>query len=174
LAGIDHYEVNDTSNFQIDINGLITNKTTLPFGDYWLNISAFDPSNNYCEKVILIAVVDETIPPLYSDLYESANPLELGDMEIFRINATDDSGIKQVRIEIDGISYPMQYISGDMWQYEWTPNENGTYSYIIYIQDNNYVWNSTNLLSIEVVDTKPPSYSNLYESDDPLELGFRC
>ena len=112
-----------------------------------------------------------TDPPIYSNLTESANILELGDTEIISINATDPSGIRQVLIEFEGGNYSMTNIGGDIWSYTlWTPSQTDNYSYTIYIEDNCGIWNSVNN-SIIVIDTTSPTYSNLIESIDPLELG---
>lgn len=55
-SGIDHYWINDTDNFIIDSNGVITNKTNLSVGSYWLEIRAYDPYENYNSTVIKITV----------------------------------------------------------------------------------------------------------------------
>jgi len=105
-------------------------------------------------------------------LIESADPLELASTEIISINVYDSVGINQVLIEIEGINYTMANIGGDTWQYDvWTPSSIGTYPYTIFMEDLDNNWNSVSE-SIEVVDSTPPSYSNLVESADPLELGL--
>jgi len=119
---------------------------------------------------IAITPESETIPPTFSDLVESADPLELGQTEIIRINASDPSGINQTLIEFGGSNHSMTYSSGDMWQYLWNPNTVGIHSYTIWIEDNYGNWNST-AGSINVVDTTAPTYSDLIESADPLQLG---
>jgi len=113
---------------------------------------------------------EENIPPIYSNLTESADPLELGETETIRINTSDPSGIKQVRIIGEGFNESMTHISGDMWQYEWIPSSIGSKSYTIWMEDNYNNWNSTSG-SIMVIDTIAPTYSDLIESADPLPLG---
>ena len=96
-------------------------------------------------------------PPVYSNLTESSNILELGNTEIITINATDISGIRQVSIEFEGSNHSMTNIGGDIWQYDtWTPSQIGNYTYIIFIEDNCNTWNSVSN-SIEVIDTTPPA-----------------
>jgi hypothetical protein len=56
LSGIDHYSINDTTNFKIDSNGVITNTTTLAVGEYWVEIRAYDHYGNDCSAVIKITV----------------------------------------------------------------------------------------------------------------------
>ncbi len=127
-----------------------------------------DPGSFYSlgsEQIIDISA------PTYSNLVESSDPLELGETEIIQINASDPSGILEVKIEFEGLNHSMANIGGEVWQYDsWTPNIVGNYSYIIYIYDILENWNFT-IGSIEVIDTNPPAYSNLIESSDPLELG---
>ena len=110
-------------------------------------------------------------PPTYSDLLESSDPLELGETEVIIINITDPSGINQVKIEFMASNHSMTNIGGDTWQYdEWTPGSVGNYTYTIWMEDNYHNWNST-FGSIEVIDTTPPTYSDLIESADPLQEG---
>ncbi|KKM55992.1 hypothetical protein LCGC14_1552070, partial [marine sediment metagenome] len=174
LSGIDHYTVNGTI-FDVDGSGVITNITALTVGSYRLNISAFDPSNNYCEDIILITVQDTTVidtpppspspapapvddktPPTYSDLIESVDPLEIGNILIISINVSDVSGINQVLIEFDGANHSMTYISGNMWQYDsWNISSVGHHNYTIYMEDKSGNWNSIND-TITAVDTIPP------------------
>ena len=113
----------------------------------------------------------DSIPPTYLNLTESSDPLELGNTEIIRINVTDPTGINKVKIEFEGSNHSMTNIGGDIWEYNsWKPNIVGNYTYIIWMEDNCHNWNFTSG-TIEVIDTTPPTYSNLIESADPLQLG---
>lgn len=65
-SGIAIYWINDTSHFNIDGNGLITNITALAVGTYWLEVRAYDPYSNYCNeniKIIIQPESTETGPP---------------------------------------------------------------------------------------------------------------
>ncbi|MFX1431915.1 MAG: hypothetical protein ACFFCY_17240, partial [Promethearchaeota archaeon] len=116
-------------------------------------------------------LVQDTTPPNYSDLTESAKIVELGDQLTISINATDLANIKEVSIEFDNSNHTMTKIGGDIWQYNsWVPNSIGNYTYTIYITDYNENLNYVGS-SILFQDTKLPLYSNLFESADPLELG---
>jgi len=113
----------------------------------------------------------DLVPPSYSNLIESLDPLELGQTEIIQINVSDFSEILQVKIQFEGLNHSMSNIGGDIWQYSaWTPKMVGNYTYVIYMEDKMNNWNST-IGTIEVIDTTPPTHSNLIESSDPLELG---
>ena len=113
----------------------------------------------------------EQIPPTFSNLIESADPLELGETETIRINVSDPSEINQVLIEFEGSNHSMTHLSGDMWQYDsWIPNSIGSKPYTIWMEDNYNNWNSTSG-SILVIDTTAPTYSDLIESANPLPLG---
>ncbi|MFW9784959.1 MAG: LamG-like jellyroll fold domain-containing protein, partial [Candidatus Heimdallarchaeota archaeon] len=111
------------------------------------------------------------IPPTYSNLIESSDPLELGNTEIITINVSDPSGINQVKIEFASSNHSMTNIGGDTWQYDsWVPSSVGNYTYTIWMEDNYNNWNST-VGTIEVIDTTPPTYSDLVESANYLQLG---
>ncbi|MFX1432088.1 MAG: DUF2341 domain-containing protein, partial [Promethearchaeota archaeon] len=113
----------------------------------------------------------DNTPPTYSNLIESSDPLELGQIEVITINVSDPYGINQVKIEFTGTNHSMINIGGDTWQYDsWTPSAVGNYSYTIWMEDNYHNWNST-VGNIEVIDYTPPTYSNLIESADPLQFG---
>ncbi|MFX1502740.1 MAG: hypothetical protein ACFFDH_17395 [Promethearchaeota archaeon] len=56
VSGIDHYWINDTSNLYINNEGVIISKTRLNVGEYWLEIRAYDPSNNFIATKIKITV----------------------------------------------------------------------------------------------------------------------
>ena len=62
LSGIDHYWINDTVNFALDANGLITSQGILSCGSYGLEIRAYDNNGHYCIAMIEIAVIDATLP----------------------------------------------------------------------------------------------------------------
>ncbi|MFX0135630.1 MAG: S8 family serine peptidase [Candidatus Hodarchaeota archaeon] len=66
LSGIDEWWINDTTHFSIDEYGTITNAITLNSGDYWLEVRAYDPHDNYCSQIIKITVEKTPSPPLIS------------------------------------------------------------------------------------------------------------
>ena len=135
-----------------------TAQFTMSWSDIWVAIT------------IAIRPEPEYIPPTFSELVESADPLELGQTETIRINASDTSGINQTLIEYGGFNYSMTYVSGDMWKYSWIPSTVGIHSYTIWIEDGFGNWNYTSG-SITVEDTTAPTYLDLIESADPLQLG---
>jgi len=115
--------------------------------------------------------VQDTIIPVFSNLVESGDPLELGETETIQINATDLSGISMVIIEIGGTNYTLTNIGGVTWQYNsWIPISIGTKSYTLYVRDSSNNWNYV-INNITVIDTNYPVLTNLIESADPLELG---
>ncbi|MFX0104200.1 MAG: S8 family serine peptidase [Candidatus Hodarchaeota archaeon] len=118
-----------------------------------------------------IEVKEDTEPPVYSNLQESADPLELGNTEIVSISITDLSGINQVVIEFEGSNHSMVGVGSNTWQYDtWVPSFTGIYPYTIYMEDNYDHWNSVSN-SIQVVDTISPTCIILTNNTSPLELG---
>ncbi|MFW9823248.1 MAG: hypothetical protein ACFFE4_09950, partial [Candidatus Thorarchaeota archaeon] len=133
-------------------------------------IHANDTENNWNSLTNSILVQDTT-PPNIFNLSESSDPLELGETETIQINITDLSGISQVLIEINSLNYTMINVIGSTWEYSsWVPTSTGIKSYTIYANDTEGNWNSING-DITVKDTVQPSFLNLIESSDPLELG---
>jgi hypothetical protein len=140
-------------------------------GTKLFTIHANDSLNNWNQLSDSISVQDTT-PPNYANLVEIVDPLELGNTLTIYIDATDLSGINQIKFEIDGVNITMSYVGGNTWSNNsWLPLNVNIYSYTIYIQDNSNNWKSTSG-SVEVIDTISPELSSLYEEYDPLELGL--
>jgi len=60
--GIHHYWVNDTDHFSIDSEGLVLCVPFLDVGVYWLEVVAYDSSQNNCTAIIRVTVADTTAP----------------------------------------------------------------------------------------------------------------
>lgn len=91
LSGINNWWINDTSNFNIDSNGILTNVVSLPVGDYWLEVRAYDPYDNYCTTIMQITIKDTTAPTW--DQTPTNQSLKFGEDLIYDVNASDLSGI---------------------------------------------------------------------------------
>jgi len=139
-------------------------------GTQIFTVYANDSFNNWNQLSDSIFVQDTT-PPYYANLIENSDPLELGNKLTIFIDATDLSGVNQVKIEFNGMNYSMSNLGGDTWSNDtWIPDNADIFPYTIFIQDNSNNWNSTGGF-IEVIDTISPELSILYEDYDPLELG---
>jgi len=109
LSGIAHWWTNDTDQFPITIDGVLTNATILPVGEYWLEIRAYDPYDNFCTATMKL-IVQDTINPTWDDL-QSHQLVDYGNSFWYDLNASDFSGIAhwwtndtdQFSITIDGV-----------------------------------------------------------------------
>ncbi len=91
FSGISSYWINDTVNFQIDTNGIITNKTALSVGMYGLRVNVTDKATHTLSGTFNVTIQDTTFPvwaPAPAD-----QTVELGDIFRYDLNATDFSGI---------------------------------------------------------------------------------
>ncbi|MBN1216865.1 MAG: right-handed parallel beta-helix repeat-containing protein [Candidatus Lokiarchaeota archaeon] len=88
--GIDHYSVNSTL-FNTNSNGLITNASNLAVGEYWIEICVFDPYNQNCSAIIKISISDTT-DPVWGDIKLSHIVMH-GEDFYYDIDASDFSGI---------------------------------------------------------------------------------
>ncbi|MBY8991252.1 MAG: hypothetical protein KGD58_10905 [Candidatus Lokiarchaeota archaeon] len=175
LSGINQvkieYESVNHSMYYIGGNTWL-NDTWIPdtVGIYQYFIYIQDNSNNWNFTSDLIEVIDTTAPVL-TNLYENADPLELGQTEMIQVDIIDYSPISSVLIEIEGTNYTMSKINTVTWEYSsWNPTSTGLKSYTIYVSDSSN--NDISLIEdISVVDTTGPILSNLLESDDPLQFG---
>ncbi len=74
LSGISLYWINDTSYFNIDDNGILTNITVLVPRTYWLEVRAYDSSDNYCSDIIKIIVkLPEELPVMILPIVSGYN-----------------------------------------------------------------------------------------------------
>jgi hypothetical protein len=65
-SGIDHFWLNDTTNFAMDeITGVITNVVLLEGDMYWLEVRAYDSHGLYCSNIFKIRVIKPTIQQDY-------------------------------------------------------------------------------------------------------------
>ncbi len=110
ISGIDQYWINDTIHFEINsTTGLITNKTMLSLGQYWLKISVNDTLGYVNSKVIKITVRSPIAP--------SWNPEPVNqDIKInvafsYDVNAEDINGIDQYWIN-DTIHFEINSTTG--------------------------------------------------------------
>jgi hypothetical protein len=126
---------------------------------------------DYLTVAIPITVAPANNPPQFSNLIESADPLELGQEETFKVDVTDsETSVNAVLIELENLNYTMSNTFSNTYEYNWTPSTSGLKNYIIYANDTEGSWNSISG-SINVIDTTIPLLSSLVESADPLELG---
>jgi len=161
-----NYTMTKISSITWEYNNLIP----IGIGLKVYSIYANDSSNNWVSLTANFTVVD-TNGPVLSNLFENADPLELGQTETIQIDVSDLSGISHVLIELDGVNYTMVNINGTTWEYNsWIPSTTGLKLYTIYANDTNGNWNSFNS-DITIVDSNGPSLGNLFENADPLELG---
>ncbi|KKN40751.1 hypothetical protein LCGC14_0730210 [marine sediment metagenome] len=61
LSGIHFYQVNDTINFVIDGDGMLTNATILNIGIYSVEIRAYDSSGNYVSTIVTFIINPKTV-----------------------------------------------------------------------------------------------------------------
>ncbi len=117
----------------------------------------------------------DTILPVYSNLIESSDPLELGSTMTITIEASDFAGINKTLLEFEGSNHTMMNIYGETWRYDsWTPNNWILHQYTIYMKDNSGNWNFI-IANITVQDTthpSPPALTNSPSGDVSGALVF--
>lgn len=89
--GIDHWWINDTGNFAISAEGIVTNETMLHVGSYGLEVRAYDGNNLYCSAAFAILVEDTTCPVWLSEPTDQV--LDYGQNLDYQLEAWDLSGI---------------------------------------------------------------------------------
>ncbi|MBM3246922.1 hypothetical protein FJZ17_00045 [Candidatus Pacearchaeota archaeon] len=89
-GAINCFTVNDTTNYNINCSGYLTNNTNLAIGLYWVNITVNDTVNHLISAEIFVNVSDTT-PPLFNNLANQT--IGQYDSLAYQINATDLSEI---------------------------------------------------------------------------------
>ncbi|MFX1269369.1 MAG: rhodanese-like domain-containing protein, partial [Promethearchaeota archaeon] len=152
LSGIGSWELNDTIYFDIDGNGVITNKILVPIGEYWLEVNVNDTYGNTLTDKLKITVEDTTPPSWVED--PSDKTMELGGTFNYDLNATDLSGVGSWELndtmyfDIDG--------SGIITNKGLVPV--GIYWLEVTVEDT-YNNPLTDRFKITVEDTTPPSWA---------------
>jgi hypothetical protein len=94
--------------------------------------------------------------PVWSNLVETASPIELGESMTISIDVTHTTGVNQVLLEFDGMNHTMLK-SDDSFSYEWIPDSVGTVAYTVYMEPFSGLWTSISD-SVVIVDTTAPTW----------------
>lgn len=149
LAGIDHWWIN-TTTFSIDSAGVIS-AGFLNIGEYWVEVRAYDPSDNFCTATFKIMVQDTTPPSLSEPIpnfilefyYDSLN---------YQIVANDISGIASYWIN-DTVHFSIS-IAGTINNEGSLPV--GVYGVEVRVYDN-HGNPRIEIFTVTVEDTTPPN-----------------
>jgi len=90
-SGISKWWLNDTAQFTIDSDGVITNDVSLSVGDYGIQVWVNDTLNNIQTDEFTVSVADTTAPTW--DQVPTNQILECGEDFSYDLNATDLSGL---------------------------------------------------------------------------------
>ncbi len=111
-----------------------------------------------------ITVVNDATPPSYTLIEKPRTGIRIGDKVKLVVEVKDSHGIRQVYIIFDTENYSMENVLGtDLWEYEFTaPNNQGTYTYTIYMEDNNNNLNFyTDTIEVTNGSSETPEGNNL-------------
>jgi len=139
ISGIDYWWVNDTINFEINTNGVISNKTKIGIGTYGLEVRVYDSLDNYISETFALMIQDTLSP--YWIVAPSNQVLDFGDSFSIELKVTDASAIQDW-----SISDTDNFGISDSWNnLDWTSTatiynqtvlEPGTYLLTISVTDN--------------------------------------
>ncbi|RLG45267.1 MAG: hypothetical protein DRN81_02175 [Thermoproteota archaeon] len=90
VAGIDAWWLEDTTYFQVDSEGVITNRTVVDVGTYYLHVHVND-THGLVSQAIVEVVVEDTTAPVWTML-PSDQTLECGETLTYQLAAWDLSG----------------------------------------------------------------------------------
>ena len=159
-VNINTYWLNDTTQFSIDSNGLISNKTALAAGTYNLNISVNDTSNNINSTVITVNV-NQATPILTLNSVNGWNKIYGNSSSVNCTPSTTQAIPKLYRNEIN-VSNP-HIGTFDAGNYIYTCNSTATQNYTAGFATNN--------LTIDEIADTIRLYINGIESNKTLTVG---
>jgi parallel beta-helix repeat protein len=148
-GGLDHWWINDTSNFAIDQSGVITNNTFLLAEDYGLRVYVND-SSGYVLSGTFTVTVSDTSPPVWVEL-PTTQVLEFGSDFNYILNASDYSGLDAWWIN-DTIHFAID-TSGIVTNITYLPV--GRYGLLVWVNDT-LGWVLDTTFDVIVVDTTGP------------------
>jgi len=88
--GVECFDVNDTTNFNINCTGFLKNNTLLDIGLYWINITVNDSTGNYNSSLMFVNVTDTSEPGFATISNQSIYDL---DGLSYDIDATDQHNV---------------------------------------------------------------------------------
>ncbi|UCG69999.1 MAG: right-handed parallel beta-helix repeat-containing protein, partial [Thermoplasmata archaeon] len=145
-----------------------------PLGIYNYVIWANDTSNNWASSTGHSFEIRDTTLPVISNVLDTPDPQETGDLVNISCDVTDNVGVAEVwvNITIPGGGYSnasMNKGAGDQWFLESSYTVLGIYDYVIWANDTSNNWASSTGHSFEIRDTTLPVISNVLDTPDPQE-----
>ncbi|RDE17528.1 MAG: hypothetical protein C4K49_02360 [Candidatus Thorarchaeota archaeon] len=153
-SGIAYYWVNDTTSFNIDSMGILTNALSLTVGRYGIEIRAYDPQGYFCGAIITVNVVDST-PPIWT-IEPEDQVLEAGEDLDYQVEAWDLSGEVSYSVLPDGLFA----VSASGLISNLHTLEVGAYAIAVQVSDI-YGNTITATFTLTVTDTTPPEWLEL-------------
>ena len=182
-VGVECFSVNDTTNFQIDCSGVLTNKTILSIQIYNLNITVNDTLGNTASNIMWVNVSNSTQPPVDTTkpVVSLRTPLNnsiwtTSSSVNFIYNVTDTSAIDNCSLWINGVINGSvdTTITKDINQSFTRTLNNATYVWNVNCTDsfNNIGHSSVYNLSVNVVPAPPISSINISKiyPNEPLTV----
>ncbi|MBN2230712.1 MAG: hypothetical protein JW779_14075 [Candidatus Thorarchaeota archaeon] len=153
LSGISQWTVTFSTYFSISTAGLLTNKSSVPVGEYTFNITVFDEYDNWnCTEYTF--VIEDTTYPEWTDFPETLQ-IEYGDDLYYRLKATDLSESLGLEWRInDEVNFSIDIIGMLRSEVNLVV---GDYPIIIEVED--FYGNILEgILIVQVRDTTPPNW----------------
>ncbi|MBW3015428.1 hypothetical protein KY330_03335 [Candidatus Woesearchaeota archaeon] len=173
----DTYSVNDTSNFEINDTGFITNKTLLSLGAHVVNITINDTSGNENYTILTVTVTDSTVPVVSLTNPTDGQSITNTNDTTFSVSATDPGTVANCTLWTNmsgswASNGTNSSLSGTTATWSVYGLSNGAYLWNAHCCDpsGNCAWNATNFTfsvaySPPVPDNTAPTVSLTYPDD---------
>jgi len=168
------WRINDTTNFNITTEGLITNNTGLgALNSYSILFNVTDPYNNFYSGVLVVTNESSFTAPSF-DQTPTDQTTEYGGAFSYRVNVTDDYNISTITVN-DTTNFKITVNGSANDKYRSGLIENNTYlsltSYSLNISASDEPGRVTShIITITVQDTTPPTWDQT-PTDQNNEFG---
>jgi len=127
-------------------------------------VAAVDSAGNWAVATGAFTIVDAT-PPQILSVQVTPDPGQFGEIVTFTVAVTDNVGVAEAFVGIQGPSGPLANISMNtagvgLWSYQTIFPELGTYAVVAWVRDAAGNWASSPA-SFDVVDTQPPTIASV-------------
>ncbi len=149
------------------------NRTYSILGIHEFRIWANDTSNNWNSSPLDSFQIIDSTPPEITQVSASPNPQELGGYVNITALLSDNENISTVWVNITGFgNYSMEYDQlSSSYYFNRTYSILGEHEFRIWANDTSDNWNSSILVTFQIIDTALPEIIQVSAVPDPQEFG---
>lgn len=147
-----NFSINDTTNFQITNNGLLTNKTNLAIANYTINVSINDTSGNTNSTLYYVYVQDTTFPTIDWGIGTTTNGTTISQSWIYMNTSWTELNFSNITFWVDSTSVTN---TSQIYSYNATGLSDGSHTFYTKLCDGSGNCNQTSTRNTTLDKTAP-------------------